>query len=315
MSTAARNLSVILAVAWVLFGPAGVTQDVYKYRDDNGNWVYMDRKPNDVADVERQVLENQTISPAVALRRLDHTDRTEIVVDNAYFAPVELAMRFAVRDNVRGDVPDGVRTVVGPSTNEVVVLTVWPEDPEQPWDFQMESYFIPGHPEAEHRPERPYGVPIAQSTSFLVTQAYPSSITHDTRASAYAVDIAMPVGTHIFAARSGTVIDIATHCLTNGIDVRKDGARANIVRILHSDGTMAVYAHLNWDSIRVRPGDTVERGQYIADSGNTGFSTGPHLHFAVQKNAGLELESVPFQFEGQLGRGFYPMQGQELTAN
>ena len=61
-----------------------------------------------------------------------------------------------------------------------------------------------------------------------------------------------------------------------------------------SDGTIGVYAHLHWDSVRVQPGQHVQRGEYIADSGNTGFTTGAHLHFAVIRNAGLEAISLPF---------------------
>ena len=64
-----------------------------------------------------------------------------------------------------------------------------------------------------------------------------------------------------------------------------DGPRANVVRVLHDDGTMALYVHLNWNTIRVVPGQRVRRGEYLADSGNTGFTTGPHLHFVVQRNA------------------------------
>jgi septal ring factor EnvC (AmiA/AmiB activator) len=48
--------------------------------------------------------------------------------------------------------------------------------------------------------------------------------------------------------------------------------QANMVEILHDDGTIGVYAHLHWDSVRVRPGQHVQhvqRGEYIADSGNT----------------------------------------------
>ena len=89
---------------------------------------------------------------------------------------------------------------------------------------------------------------------------------------------------------------------------------ANVVRILHDDGTYAVYAHLAWNSIRVRVGDYVERGEYIADSGNTGYSSGPHLHFVVVRNAGMSMASVPVQFAGAGQSPVAPGTGQLLTA-
>ncbi|HSG66493.1 MAG TPA: M23 family metallopeptidase, partial [Gammaproteobacteria bacterium] len=64
---------------------------------------------------------------------------------------------------------------------------------------------------------------------------------------------------------------------------------------------MALYAHLQWDSIRVEPGQRVARGELLARSGNTGFSTGPHLHFVVQRNRGGFVVSVPVEFAGADG--------------
>jgi murein DD-endopeptidase MepM/ murein hydrolase activator NlpD len=72
--------------------------------------------------------------------------------------------------------------------------------------------------------------------------------------------------------------------------------RSNQIRILHDDGTMAVYAHLQPNSLQVRQEARVRRGQWIANSGNTGYSNGPHLHFVIQLNAGMSLESIPFRF-------------------
>jgi len=86
------------------------------------------------------------------------------------------------------------------------------------------------------------------------------------------------------------------------------------VQVLHDDGTSAVYAHLQLDSVRVRPGQRVERGEYIASSGNTGFSTGPHLHFVVLRNAGLRSESVPVRFAGPGGASVTARSGQALVA-
>jgi murein DD-endopeptidase MepM/ murein hydrolase activator NlpD len=69
---------------------------------------------------------------------------------------------------------------------------------------------------------------------------------------------------------------------------------------------MAVYAHLQPNSIRIRPGGRVPAGAWIANSGNTGYSSGPHLHFVVQINAGLALESLPFQFRQPGGANLIP---------
>ena len=86
------------------------------------------------------------------------------------------------------------------------------------------------------------------------------------------------------------------------------------MQVLHDDGTAAIYAHLQMDTIRVRPGQRVERGEYIANSGNTGFSSGPHLHFVVVRNAGLSSESVPVVFEGRGGASVVPRTDVALTA-
>ena len=50
--------------------------------------------------------------------------------------------------------------------------------------------------------------------------------------------------------------------------------------------------------MHVRAGQTVNAGQRIGLSGNTGFSTRPHLHFAVQVNRGMQLVSIPFRMRG-----------------
>jgi murein DD-endopeptidase MepM/ murein hydrolase activator NlpD len=69
---------------------------------------------------------------------------------------------------------------------------------------------------------------------------------------------------------------------------------------------MAVYAHLQANSLKVRPGAKVSRGQWIANSGNTGYSNGPHLHFVIQLNAGMSLESMPFRFVTPTGVAMTP---------
>ena len=64
---------------------------------------------------------------------------------------------------------------------------------------------------------------------------------------------------------------------------------------------MAVYAHLQPEGVQVRAGQRVRKGQRIGLSGNTGFTSGPHLHFAVQVNRDMRLVSIPFRMFGPRG--------------
>jgi len=75
---------------------------------------------------------------------------------------------------------------------------------------------------------------------------------------------------------------------------------------------MALYAHLDLASVSVRAGSRIRAGQQIARSGNTGFSTGPHLHFALQANVGMKLVSLPFKFETPAGPSAAPEEAQVL---
>ncbi len=84
------------------------------------------------------------------------------------------------------------------------------------------------------------------------------------------IDIANSEGTPIYAAKKGTVIDSGPQ-----------GGYGNWIRIKHDDGYITLYGHMR--ALHVEVGQEVEAGDYIADMGNEGFSTGSHLHFGVYK--------------------------------
>lgn len=85
------------------------------------------------------------------------------------------------------------------------------------------------------------------------------------------MDIAVPIGTPVSAPAAGEVIFAG-----------RRGNGGNTVIVQHANGVTTGYAHL--DQIDVKVGDTVAQGQQIAKSGNTGNSTGPHLHFSARRN-------------------------------
>jgi murein DD-endopeptidase MepM/ murein hydrolase activator NlpD len=100
---------------------------------------------------------------------------------------------------------------------------------------------------------------------------------------ANAVDIGVPVGTSVVASASGKVITAKY-----GEGNPWFGGYGNHIVIEHSNGIQTLYAHLS--GVAVSVGDIVSQGERIGSSGNTGRSTGPHLHFEVRgaKNPGID---------------------------
>jgi murein DD-endopeptidase MepM/ murein hydrolase activator NlpD len=130
-----------------------------------------------------------------------------------------------------------------------------------------------------------------------VTQGYNGSYSHS-GPDQYAIDFKMPPGTPVHAARGGRVVKVKEDSDQGGPS-RKFESCANYILIRHDDGTLANYAHLQQASSSVKAGDVVEAGDLLALSGNTGFTSGPHLHFSVFKTRadGRGRQSLPVKFK------------------
>ncbi|MCW2613588.1 MAG: rane protein [Frankiales bacterium] len=94
------------------------------------------------------------------------------------------------------------------------------------------------------------------------------------------IDLASGIGSPVRAAAAGTVLSAGS-----------EGGYGRCVRITHADGTVTVYAHMS--ALLVNDGERVEAGQQIGREGNTGHSTGPHLHFEVRVN-GSPIDPIPW---------------------
>ncbi|MDH3647059.1 MAG: M23 family metallopeptidase [Gammaproteobacteria bacterium] len=304
---------IVFALITALAGVAAA-QSIYRYQDDDGRWHYTDRPPKDGREATIDVVKQINLDPKVIVTREKIDGGTTVYANNQYHGAVEFEIRLFDTQNIGGGVETDVTRVVLPPAEKTPVLKLAAARADAGMSFRYEYKYMLGEPQARHASDYLYRVPYAVAQRFRVSQAYPMAITHNASESQYAVDFVMPVGTAIHAARDGTVVAIAFRSFSGGTDA-EDAPKANIVRIVHDDGTIATYAHLRLDSVRVRPGDTVQRGEYIADSGNTGFSSGPHLHFAVGHNTGFNLESVPIHFLGPGGKPVVAKSGQELLAH
>jgi murein DD-endopeptidase MepM/ murein hydrolase activator NlpD len=247
----------------------------------------------------------------ISVERTDTADTTQLIATSNCLCVVTVSVAIVQSDFV--EMPSGAtyQATLPPLSHRTVAAARRPGTSSAELQFTWKSAL--GSPEAVHNPPRPYRAPFAVGATFTVAQAYPDRITHVTPDSEYAVDIALPDGTPVYAARAGTVINLR-HDSFRGAPLPAMLDQANVIEILHDDGTIAVYAHLQWDSLRVRIGQNVARGEYIANSGNTGFTTGPHLHFAVWRNAGTADVSIPLQFAGLGGVAVTPATAMPLTA-
>jgi murein DD-endopeptidase MepM/ murein hydrolase activator NlpD len=130
-----------------------------------------------------------------------------------------------------------------------------------------------------------YTLPFAEGSKFLLIQGYNSKMSHRNEIS---LDFKMRKGRKICAARGGVITAIKEDSDVGGV---KDEylSQGNHIIIQHNDGSQAMYWHLQKDGVLVNVGDTVQQGQLIGYSGNTGYSAFPHLHFQVYNKDGKNI--------------------------
>ncbi len=214
-------------------------------------------------------------------------------VRNDTDVPVEVLLRLTRMVNVAG-VGKGVVRKTVPARTRMRIATLRKRQSGYPLMYQQSfSYSLIYSPDPGKKGSvggYAYALPW-KGGPFRISQGAGGDFSHNSPKGRYAVDVAMPVGTPIVAARAGTVVKAR-----DGQHGRRPDPAGNYVRILHDDGTHSAYLHLKRGSVQVKAGQQVKIGSLLGQSGNTGRSTGPHLHFVVQKNIGDSLVSVPFRF-------------------
>ena len=123
------------------------------------------------------------------------------------------------------------------------------------------------------------------------------------------IDIPVVEGTPVYAVKSGRITAVRTD-----VTGYLAGSYGNYVDIDHLDGTMTRYAHLKYGGVMVSVGMMVNQGQAIALSGNTGGSTGPHLHYEVHVN-GVPVDPYNFLDTSVIGDAGSCNYGKSIAAS
>ncbi len=214
-----------------------------------------------------------------------------IFVENKNIYPITIKLKPEV-ENMIADF-DEEHLFVVPAKKENYKLTTFTiERPGKKYSYKYKYWYITGDATSLPNTSFVYQLPFTKGQSFKVYQGYNGNFSHQGKRE---LDFTMPVGTPINAARGGLVIEIVQ---TNNQSCPQQECSKynNYIKILHDDGTIASYLHIKQNSSRVQVGQQITINTPIAESGNVGWTSGPHLHFSVSKPAFNESGTIDTKF-------------------
>lgn len=239
---------------------------------------------------------------------------------NRYAVPVMVSWNLTAVENVRAVTAPSGAIMLPPAPQPlglgpiVVLAELVQEDSSQAYRRELSFRARFGDPGVQPT-EYHYALPYPRGQTFSVLQGFHGAFSHR-GSNEFAVDFDCPVATKVLAARPGMVVVANAKAQGSGTTPDfLDYARTNFVIVMHDDGTLGEYMHLAPATVQVKPGQHVERGQELALSGNTGYSSTPHLHFQVMTAArdGVSARSFPFVMAVAPGRVEEPTLAQRYT--
>lgn len=213
--------------------------------------------------------------------------------------PFSLYFNFTNIENFAPDVTLPFPYVSKGSLTPQKALTLNSIDVDKKGSYSSSIYVRAGDFNASKSRNVTYRLPF--DTAARIGQGYNGKATHSGEFP-FAIDFALPEGSSVLAARGGLIIGAEDKYKQGGNDSYFQD-KANFIQILHKDGSIAEYGHLKYKGVIVKIGQVVRTGEKIGFSGNTGFSSAPHLHFHVLKPTENfhRLESFPTSFETDEG--------------
>ncbi len=204
-------------------------------------------------------------------------DNYAVLVDNKEYCPISIRLNFVLKNMTSNVKNDSIVLVPSRSfEHQVAELKPTIKVGEFSYNFNF-SYNYGDVTLTYFDSDFIYNLPFEKGKKFKISQGYYGKKTHK---GINALDFNMPLKTPIYAARGGTVIEVVTHNDKNCFNASCDKFN-NYLLVYHTDGTFSQYAHISKNGSKVKVGDVIKTGQLICVSGNTGYSSGPHLHFSV----------------------------------
>lgn len=200
-----------------------------------------------------------------------------IYADNNEFMPMSAKFNFKIK-NLSNSLSENKIVVIPAQSKKFLIAHLKPIVLKESNQLEFSNSFNFGNVIQENYDENYiYSLPFETGKTQLIFQGYDGKFSHQKELS---LDFNLKIGEKILAAREGIVVEVADS-FNQSCPAISCAKYNNKVTIMHSDGTFASYAHLKYQGALVKKGDLIKKGQWIANSGNTGFSSGPHLHFAV----------------------------------
>lgn len=216
-----------------------------------------------------------------------------------YHCHYTVEISFEVFENMISSVALPATMIIEPLTKRQYLLSVTQKPGARSFKYKVQYRFNQGNLlTAKHDDTYSYLLPYKSSRPHKLVQGYFGKFSHS---NAHSLDFEMPEGTPIVAAREGVVIETKEDSSVGGLTSEYID-KGNFVLIYHADGTFGSYFHLRKNGVAVKAGQQVKKGQIIGYSGNTGWSSAPHLHFEVLLPSIEDKRTVPTKFSVSNGK-------------